>query len=77
MLIDKVVISICRLRKSQFFVNSLKIIMASTLPRIALSGTLLKILNQICDASVPELLNGDFLGSGFQKCLLLDIVKAL
>ena len=51
--------------------------MASTLPRIALSGTLLKILNQICDASVPELLNGDFLGSGFQKCLLLDIVKAL
>ena len=36
--------------------------MASTLP-MASSGTLPKILNKICDASVPESFNGDFLGT--------------
>jgi hypothetical protein len=37
--------------------------MAITLPYMMSSGTLPKILNKICDASVPETFNGDFLGT--------------
>lgn len=37
--------------------------MAITLPYMVSSGTLPKILNKICDASVPETFNGDFLGT--------------
>jgi len=37
--------------------------MASNLPYMVSSGTLTKILNKICDASIPENFNGDFLGT--------------
>ena len=37
--------------------------MAITLPYMMSSGTLPKILNKLCDASVPETFNGDFLGT--------------
>jgi len=37
--------------------------MASNLPYMVASGTLTKILNKICDASIPENFNGDFLGT--------------
>lgn len=37
--------------------------MATNLPYMVSSGTLTKILNKICDASIPENFNGDFLGT--------------
>ncbi|WDF70573.1 DUF5343 domain-containing protein [Sphingobacterium oryzagri] len=37
--------------------------MAINLPYMVSSGTLTKILNKICDASIPENFNGDFLGT--------------
>lgn len=37
--------------------------MATSLPYMVSSGTLTKILNKICDASIPENFNGDFLGT--------------
>jgi hypothetical protein len=37
--------------------------MASNLPYMVSSGTLTKILNKICDASIPENFNGDFLAT--------------
>lgn len=37
--------------------------MATNLPYMVASGTLTKILNKICDASIPENFNGDFLGT--------------
>lgn len=37
--------------------------MAVNLPYMVSSGTLTKILNKICDASIPENFNGDFLGT--------------
>lgn len=37
--------------------------MATNLPYMVSSGTLTKILNKICDASIPEIFNGDFLGT--------------
>ncbi len=37
--------------------------MTSNLPYMVSSGTLTKILNKICDASIPENFNGDFLGT--------------
>ena len=37
--------------------------MASNLPYIMSPGTLTKILNKICEASVPENFNSDFLGT--------------
>lgn len=37
--------------------------MATNLPYMVSSGTLSKILNKICDASIPENFNGDFLGT--------------
>lgn len=37
--------------------------MATNLPYMVNSGTLTKILNKICDASIPENFNGDFLGT--------------
>lgn len=37
--------------------------MAANLPYMVSSGTLTKILNKICDASIPENFNGDFLGT--------------
>jgi hypothetical protein len=37
--------------------------MASNLPYLVSSGTLTKILNKICDASIPENFNGDFLAT--------------
>ncbi|WP_214648526.1 DUF5343 domain-containing protein [Sphingobacterium mizutaii] len=60
--------------------------MATNLPYMVNSGTLIKILNKICDASIPENFNGDFLGTklGFpggnqrafipwaKKCKLLE-----
>lgn len=37
--------------------------MATNLPYMVSTGTLTKILNKICDASIPENFNGDFLGT--------------
>ncbi len=37
--------------------------MATKLPYLSTPGTLTKILNKICDASVPESFNSDFLGT--------------
>lgn len=37
--------------------------MANTLPYMVSTGTLPKILNKICDASIPENFNHDFLGT--------------
>ena len=37
--------------------------MAINLPYMVSSGTLTKILHKICDASIPENFNGDFLGT--------------
>jgi hypothetical protein len=37
--------------------------MATILPYMVSSGTLTKILNKICDASIPETFNADFLGT--------------
>jgi hypothetical protein len=37
--------------------------MAINLPYMVSTGTLTKILNKICDASIPENFNGDFLGT--------------
>lgn len=37
--------------------------MAINLPYMVSSGTLTKILNKICDASIPENFNSDFLGT--------------
>lgn len=35
----------------------------ANLPYMAASGTLPKVLNKLCEASVPETFNGDFLGT--------------
>ena len=37
--------------------------MAITLPYMVSSGTLAKVLNKICEASIPENFNADFLGT--------------
>jgi hypothetical protein len=37
--------------------------MTTNLPYMVSTGTLTKILNKICEASIPENFNGDFLGT--------------